>query len=381
VTFAEEVAIANAITIGTKTDNGRDYGFVDWYNNDGSTTCKTDILYPAAKLTAAGIKAGDKIKSIAFRSTSSSAKSFKAEVTSWVGLSTGSITYGTPDKANMQEIQVYTGTVDFPANFESVINLTTPIVWDGSSDIRVYTEAIGQGTGNWVSAYYDYDSDINMSYKGTTKAAPLLYVTLAPETATLSGTVKTSANAPIANATVTLKAAHGVEYSGTTDAEGAYSINVIQAGLDFTVTVEAENYEAQQFAYCLEGSNKTLDIKFYPELTLNNSETEVGSYKGKADVTIARSLKAGWNTVVLPVALTAEDITNAFGADAEVATFAGDEQNGDNIHIIFTKAATVGAGVPFLLYLEAAPASAPVFTGKTVDFTINNVEGNVFDFV
>ena len=381
VTFAEEVAIANAITIGTKTGNGRDYGFVDWYNNDGSTTCKTDILYPAAKLTAAGIKAGDKIKSIAFRSTSSSAKSFKAEVTSWVGLSTGSITYGTPDKANMQEIQVYTGTVDFPSNFESVINLTTPIVWDGSSDIRVYTEAIGQGSGNWVSAYYDYDSDINMSYKGTTKAAPLLYVTLAPETATLSGTVKSSADAAIAGATITLKADNGVEYTGTTDAEGAYSINVIQAGLDFTVTVEAENYEAQQFAYCLEGSNKTLDIKFYPELTLNNSETEVGSYKGKADVTIARSLKAGWNTVVLPVALTAEDITNAFGADAEVATFAGDEQNGDNIHINFTKAATVGAGVPFLLYLEAAPASAPVFTGKTVDFTINNVEGNVFDFV
>ena len=381
VTFAEEVAVAKAIAIGTRSNSGRDYGFVDWYNNDGSTTRKTDILYPAAKLTAAGINAGDKITSIAFRSVSNSAKSFKAEVTSWVGLSTGDITYGSPVKADMQQIQVYTGTVNFPANFESVITLTTPIVWDGNSDIRVYTEAIGQGSGNWISANYDYDSNINMYYNGTTTYAPLLYVTLAAESATLSGTVKTSADAAIAGATVTLKAANGVEYTGTTNAEGAYSINVIQAGLDFTVTVEAENYEAQQFAYCLEGSNKTLDIKFYPELTLNNSEEEVNSYSGKADVTVDRTLKAGWNAVVLPFALTADDITNAFGADAEVATYDGDEQNGDNVHINFTKATTVAAGVPFLLYLETAPASAPVFTDKAVNFTVNNAEGNVFDFV
>ena len=145
--------------------------------------------------------------------------------------------------------------------------------------------------------------------------------------------------------------------------------------------MEAENYEDQQFAYSLGGSSKTLDIKFYPELTLNNSEEEVNSYKGKADITVDRTLKAGWNAVVLPFALTADDITNAFGADAEVATYDGDEQNGDNIHINFTKATTVGAGVPFLLYLETAPASAPVFTDKAVNFTVNNAEGNVFDFV
>ncbi|WP_288280532.1 carboxypeptidase regulatory-like domain-containing protein [uncultured Prevotella sp.] len=381
VTFTEEVAVAKAIAIGTKSGKGRDYGFVDWYNNDGSQTRYTDILYTAEKIADSGIKAGDKITSIAFRSVSNSAKSFKAEVTSWVGLSTGDITYGNPVKADMEEIQVYADKINFPANFESVINLTTPIIWDGSSDIRVYTEATGMGSGNWVSAEYEYDSDIRMSYNGTKKAAPLLYVTLAAESATLSGTVKTSADAAIAGATVTLKADNGVEYTGTTDAEGAYSINVIQAGLDFTVTVEAENYEAQQFAYCLEGSSKTLDIKFYPELTLNNSEEEVNSYKGKADITVDRTLKAGWNAVVLPFALTADDITNAFGADAEVATYDGDEQNGDNVHINFTKATTVAAGVPFLLYLKTAPASAPVFTDKAVNFTVNNAEGNVFDFV
>lgn len=385
VTFAEEAAVAEATEVGTKSGADRNHGPVDWYNNDGSGTNWTDIVYTAKQLQDYGIKAGDKITSIAFKGSGTS-KSIKAAITSWVGMKTGDITAGTVDKSTMTEIVVYdqsdaAATIDF-----SLFNIdlsSNPIVWDGTSDIRIYTEAIRQGSGNWQTVTFDYDSNYMTSYyKSTTAVAtPLGYFTLATESATLSGTVKTAANAPISNATVTLKAANGVEYSGTTDAEGAYSINVIQAGLDFTVTVEAENYEDQQFAYNLGGSSQTLDIKFYPELTLNNSEAEVNSYKGKADVTVARTLKAGWNAVVLPIALTADDIATAFGADAEVATFAGDEQNGDNVHINFAKATTVAAGVPFLLYLDAAPASAPVFTDKAVNFTVNNAEGNVFDFV
>jgi len=244
VTFAEEVAVADAIAVGTKSSSGRDYGFVDWYNNDGNNTRYTDILYPAAKLTAAGIKAGDKINSIAFRASNSS-KTFKAVVTSWVGTSTGEITFGSPVKENMQEISIYNGSVEFPANFESVITLTTPIVWDGTSDIRVYTEAVGQGSSNYVSANYDYDSDIQMSYNGTTKAAPLAYFTLALEPATYSGTVKNAEGAAVEGATVTLVSndGEGVEYTGTTNAEGAYSIKVIQANRYYNVEVEAEGYD------------------------------------------------------------------------------------------------------------------------------------------
>ena len=246
VVFAAEVAIAEAIEVGTKSDNGRDYGFVDWYNNDGSDTRYTDIIYPAAKLTAAGIKAGDKINSIAFRSTSNSAKTLKAVVTSWVALSTGEVTLGTPDKASMTEVVVYNGEVALPEKFESVINISAnPIVWDGTSDIRVYTEAVGQGSQQWLAARYDYDSGITMSYNGTSKAAPLAYFTLAAEPATFAGTVKNAEDAAVEGAIVTLISndGDGVEYTGTTDAEGAYSINVIQTGRQYNVEVDAEGYE------------------------------------------------------------------------------------------------------------------------------------------
>ena len=262
VNFAGEVATAEGIQVGTKTSTGRDYGFVDWYNNDGSTTRYTDILYTAAKISAAGIKAGDQITAITFKGTNS-AKSFKAEVTSWVGTSTGNITYGSPDKASMEQVTVYTGTVDFPANVESVINLSNPIVWDGTSDIRVYTEAVGQGSGNWMSVQYPYDANLTMSYNGSTKAGTVAYFTLAASAATLAGKVLDSNGAGISGATITLKADNGVQYSGTTNDAGQYDFEVIQSGLSFTATVEAAGYLKNQFAYNLEGTSKTLDVTMY----------------------------------------------------------------------------------------------------------------------
>jgi len=78
--------------------------------------------------------------------------------------------------------------------------------------------------------------------------------------------VQTSAGAAIEGATITLKAENGATYSGTTNAEGAYSFNVIQAGLDFTATVEAEGYLKRQFALNMGGASKTLDTALYQQI-------------------------------------------------------------------------------------------------------------------
>lgn len=261
INFAEEEAIAEGKAVGTEAGTGRDYGFVDWYNADGNITRYTDILYPAAKITAAGFKAGDKITAISFKATNN-AKKFNAVVTSWVGTSEGEITFGTPDKSAMQEISVYNGEIDAPANLESVLKLTNPIAWDGTSDIRIYTETEGQGSGNWMSANYAYDSEIQMSYNGTMKAGPVAYFTLAVESATLAGTVKNAQDAAVEGATVTLISADGdnVQYAGTTDAEGAYTINVIQATRNYNVTVVAEGYEDGTATVEFGGESKTQDF-------------------------------------------------------------------------------------------------------------------------
>ena len=296
VTFAEEVVIAEAIEIGTKTGNGRDFGFVDWYNNDGSAQHYTDIVYPAAKLTAAGMKAGDKINQIAFRAFNTSSKNLKAVVTSWVGLSSGEVTLGTPDKEAMTEVSVYNGDVSLPVNFESVINLTsTPLVWDGTSDVRVYTEAVGQGTGNWVNANYDYDEEMTMSYSGTQKAAPLAYFTLAAEAATLSGTVKGAQDSLVVGATLTLVSNDGenVQYTGTTDAEGAYDINVIQSNRIYNVTISAEGYKDSTVVVEMNGASLVQDFVIEPKQTpiiVNPDKDEIVAPEGMVNLIVNGTL-------------------------------------------------------------------------------------------
>ena len=266
VTFTEETAVAEAIEVGTKSGADKSHGPVDWYNNDGSGTNWTDIVYTAKQLDDFGIKAGDKITSIAFKG-SGTAKSIKAAITSWVGVKTGDITPGTVDKDAMTEVVVYdqadaAATIDF-----SLFNIdlsSNPIVWDGTSDIRIYTEAIRQGNGNWQSVNYDYDSNyMNSYFKSTTAVAtPLGYFTLAAEPAVFSGTVKTDAGAAVEGATITLVSTDGdnVQYTGATDAEGAYSINVIQSSRTYDVTMKAEGYDDQVVTIEFNGESQTKDF-------------------------------------------------------------------------------------------------------------------------
>jgi hypothetical protein len=144
------------------------------------------------------------------------------------------------------------------------MTLEEPIVFDGESDLRIYFE--GGGNNEYVQLKFTYDSNYkNMKWSNASsmKSNPVLYVTLASQAATLAGLVTNSAGEGIANASITLKAENGVEYSGTTDETGAYSMNVIQAGLDFTATVEAENYLKREFDYNLGGESKTLDVTLY----------------------------------------------------------------------------------------------------------------------
>lgn len=247
VAFTEEVAIAEAIEIGSGSTTTYSYAPIDFYNFEQART--SDILYTSAQLTAFGLKSGDKITSLAFKGTLTSAKTLsKSSLKAWVALSTGEITYNSPDKSSMTEIAIYNaGDMVFVSGTNMVtINLPEAITYDGTSDLRIYLE--GGGNSEFVSLNFAYDSNYqNMKWSNNSsmKANPLLYVTLAVEPATFSGTVKDAEDAAVEGAIVTLISndGDGVEYTGTTDAEGAYSINVIQASREYNVEVEAEGYD------------------------------------------------------------------------------------------------------------------------------------------
>lgn len=500
VTFAEEIAMSNAIEVGTKTSSDRYHGPVDWYNTDGTDTRWTDIIFTADELKAYGITAGSKITSIAFKGSGTS-KSIKAKVTSWVGTKTGNITPGTVNKEEMTEVSIYNATdaaimIDF-TNF--VIDLSSnPITFDGTSDIRIYTEAVGQGSGNWQTVTYAYDTNYMTSYfnSSTAVATPIGYFTLAAQDATLSGKVMTSAGEAIANASITLKAENGVEYSGSTDEMGAYSMYVVQGGLDFTATVEAEGFLKREFAENLGGESKTLDVVMYKkygilgnipgfdwdndvvmtqdeenpmvftlvkdvvvetageyyykmradgawagneegqlahgyELPASGNNTvkfpSAGTYvvtftadvdqhsldaevalktftlaenacekdqpnifeitSEIANLTVVRTFNAGWNAVVLPFALTQEEVTTTFGEGSKVAYFNGDTDDANgNVTVKFDElTGDLDANVPYMIYVATATTN-PTFNNKTfvdphgADLKAE-VLGTAFDFM
>lgn len=492
VTFAEEVAMADAIEVGSGTTTSYSYAPIDFYNFEQART--SDILYTKAQLTQFGLKKGDKITTLAFKGTASSAKTISnSSLKAWVALSSGDITYGSPDKTAMTEIAVYNaGEMVFTSGVNVInINLPEAITYDGTSDLRIYLE--GGGNSEWVTLNFAYDTNYsNMKWSNATsmKYNPLLYVTLEAQSATLAGNVRTSAGVGIANATVTLKAENGVEYSAKSDAEGNYSMNVIQAGLDFTATVEAEGFLKREFAENLGGVSKTLDVTMYTQYGIvgsipglswdedavmtqdeenpmvftlvKDATVEAGveyEYKLRADgawglaykyqlpagddnykytfekagtytltftadvaehtlvmesalkaftltedacedgknlfemtdeianLTVERTFNAGWNAVVLPFALTQEEVTTTFGEGSKVAYFNGDTEDANgNVTVKFDElTGDLDANVPYMIYVATATTN-PTFNNKTfVDPNFAElkaeVSGTAFDFM
>ncbi len=264
VTFTEEVAVTDAIEIGSGTTTSYNYAIIDFYNFEQAKT--SDILYTATQLKAFGLKSGDKITNLSFKATITSAKTIaSSSLKAWVGLSTGDITYGSPDKSSMTEVTVYNvGEMAFVSGVNVInINLPETITYDGTSDIRIYFE--GGGGGEWINLNFAYDTNYsNMKWSNATsmKYNPLLYVTLAAEPAVFSGTVKTDTGAAVEGATITLVSTDGdnVQYTGATDAEGAYSINVIQSSRTYDVTMKAEGYDDQVVTIEFNGESQTKDF-------------------------------------------------------------------------------------------------------------------------
>ena len=255
VTIAEEKT-ESLIAIGEEKTTSTNVPFYALWGDDSKGLAECDVLYTAEILTKFGLKKDDKISAINFPGTPTGTKTFNnLTVEAWVGLlgANESFVAGEADKGNMQYVKLYdaesvTFTTDETVDF--TITLPEPIVWDGVSDLRVTTNLNGNGT--YLNIKFDadntYTTNGNYSHGGGSWSStylPVAYVSLEVEAKTLSGVVVNSSDSsPIADATVTLyNEENDVKYSGTTDADGKYSINVVQDKLTYAITVEAEGFE------------------------------------------------------------------------------------------------------------------------------------------
>ncbi|MBR5654688.1 MAG: hypothetical protein IKX22_11490 [Prevotella sp.] len=251
VTIAEEVALSGVQVGENKTTSGSVPFYFLWADHNSGKSM-SDFAYSKEELAAYGIVAGSKIKSIKFVGNPSSAKTFSNGLTVdvWVGMEGNgtltSSTAGTADTDNMFHQTIidessYSFTANIPVEF--TITFDEPLVYDGTSEIRVFTNTNGHGSyitvnfpidNTYGNGYYAYGTNSFSSLVGT----PVAYFDLEVSTPKLFGTVEDvsgktqEAPIPLAGAKVTIRSTEDdVEYTGITDENGNYCIDIIQKDL------------------------------------------------------------------------------------------------------------------------------------------------------
>lgn len=249
VDVKEELPVGT-VTVGNgKTSANRTgIAFYDG-NSDGA---HIDNLYKAEMLTKYGIAKGTKITSVTYTGTCSQDREVKVfDLTAYVGTVDAAKFEAGKGYESLQKVNVYTDkTINFVDGntYTTTITLPEPIVWDGTSAIRVLTYVKAD---KYVNVKFNADDENKTSYYGngmlgdesasyseySTAVAEFGFQT---EPSVMSGKV-TWKNKAVAGATVTLTSGD-VIYTGASDEEGAYSINVIQNDKKYNLTVAAPGY-------------------------------------------------------------------------------------------------------------------------------------------
>ena len=249
VDVKEELPVGT-VTVGNgKTSANRTgIAFYDG-NSDGA---HIDNLYKAEMLTKYGIAKGTKITSVTYTGTCSQDREVKVfDLTAYVGTVDAAKFEKGKGYESLQKVNVYTDkTINFVEGntYTTTITLPEPIVWDGTSAIRVLTYVKAD---KYVNVKFNADDENKTSYYGngelgnesasyseySTAVAEFGFQT---EPSVMSGKV-TWKNKAVAGATVTLTSGD-VIYTGASDEEGAYSINVIQNDKKYNLTVAAPGY-------------------------------------------------------------------------------------------------------------------------------------------
>lgn len=224
---------------------------------------QTEVVYPKSLI---GLEAGTKILSLKMKGYSLRDASINHELKFWIENVEEGAAYrgvdGSPlntEGMTLAYDAVYTSKLEGGAT-ELVVIFDIPLTdfvytggdlriisqqeTDSYSNIKFEVDAQNQGIGKHrekdaTSALAAVEA---MNWFSMTTGMPVIYLGVEPKK-NVSGTVTVKeGGSAVAGASITLASEDGVEYYGTTDETGAYSIDVIQYAKDYTMTVAAEGY-------------------------------------------------------------------------------------------------------------------------------------------
>ena len=370
VVFTAEVAKSEltAAADGTSSNSPLNLSF---YNSESVSLYTADVL-----ANSYGLTSGAKIKSITFKGYKTTPQT-KSTFNLWYEWSDDAEQAKPADGlyptegltqliADQEKTWPEAGSATELADFIT-LTFAEPLVYEAGKALRIVMRS---NSDDWKAAnfekstsatsgltYYHYNDNKSTfeSNSWTNTVLPVLHIGLAVEPATISGTVKNSEGAAIENATVTLVSTdgEGVQYEGKTDAEGAYSFNVIQTGRTYNATVVAsEDYKTAtaeiSFAegsvikdFVLADTNPLGDANLDGEVTTSDAvaavtfalEKEVPSEKALkvADVNKSGNITVSDAVGIVNIALNAETPAPARG-EMEAVNFL--TKNGTSLNLI-----------------------------------------------
>lgn len=401
VTFSEEV-LNSEITVGTPatSQNNKDVPVHLWYKNSESLSLYTpDML---------GLADGDKISSITYKgaytgSNTNGLKSTFSVYYKWVDdteltkpASTGE--YDATDMIPLREPSDYVWQRGGSASEmidKIVLEPAEPLVYHEGKSLLILVRSIMTSTENYhlfeisnagssSNKCYAHKNDGTVGkFTGTwgTYNLPVLHLGLVAEARTVSGKVLNAAGEAVSGAVVNLTSADeaNVQYEATTAADGTYTMNVIQSNRIYNLHAYAENV-GEEFidAVNLADESKAIDIQLRPVVVISDDATHA-AVESEAVVYLNKVLTAGFNTLTLPFALDAEEMTALFGTEATVYKFKGDD-GGLTPAARFEKVTAMEAGQPYLVALTADTKPA-VFRRKAIAAELGTVNGTALQFV
>lgn len=214
-----------------------------------------------------------------------------------------------------------------------------------------YTGSFESSTTSGTGCCYFRQSDNTLGSWGT-KNLPVLHIALDVEAKTMSGVVTNPDDAPVEGATVTLTATDGsgVEYSGTTAADGSYSINVIQASRTYNVLAKSGNLEAKAKNVTF-GESVTMNFKLgAPVVDIDPEVTEIEDAEN-ANVHFNLNLTSGYHALALPFAIDENMVATLFGTGSAIYTLAGTTLTDGVLVTFFETATSLEPGEPFLVHV------------------------------
>ena len=134
----------------------------------------------------------------------------------------------------------------------------------------------------------------------------------------------------------------------------------------------AARITACEFTRTADSNGENLDdVDFAIHITefrtvLDETSTAVPTAETNANVRVKRTIKANeWSTLCLPFAMTAAQVTAAFGDDVQLAKFTGwAETDDDVIKVTFSDVTTIEANTPYIIKVSE----------KITEFTVDGVD-------